>query len=105
MTENVKCEGCQIRACETEGNTLTPCTCEPSVSDTADIEPEERAELHAHFESYNTDCDGPISSAGVVAMKDEEREGEYGDIEFHNRVVSQVVNTYSIMATGTLTVT
>lgn len=61
--------------------------------------------LHAHFQTYSTDCDGAISRDYVEPMNDEEQESEYGDIKFHNRVISTVVNTYSLMYEGSLKVT
>lgn len=65
--------------------------------------------LHAHIETYATDCDGALSGGYLLTMNDEEVDraagGGFGDIQFHNRVLSHVVNTYSIMATGSLTVT
>ena len=60
--------------------------------------------LHAHVESYATDCDGPISRTYDMVMSDIERNSEFGDIDFHNRVLAHVVNTYSMRHTGTLRV-
>lgn len=66
--------------------------------------------LHAHFESYSTDCDGAISRDWIVTMNEEELAGQdqdnwFGEIEFHDRVVSAVVNTYSSFRGGRLEVT
>lgn len=61
--------------------------------------------LHAHVSTYSVDCDGPIERSNVMTMRDEEIASDFGDIEFHNRVVASVVNTYSLGSTGTLTVT
>lgn len=61
--------------------------------------------LHAHIDTYAVDCDGPISNSYVMTMNDDEKASEFGDIEFHNRVVASVVNTYSIFQQGTLRVT
>lgn len=52
--------------------------------------------LHAHFETAASDCDGLITRDYVVVPNDEERASEFGDIEFHDRVVAMVVNTYSL---------
>ena len=60
--------------------------------------------IHAHFESRSSDCDGTYDRSHVMTPNDEERASEFGDIEFHDRVVASVVNTYSILATGTLEV-
>lgn len=60
--------------------------------------------LHAHIQTYSTDCDGPLSSEHVMVMTDEEKVSDFGDIEFHNRVVSSIVNTYSIFQGGDLNV-
>lgn len=60
--------------------------------------------IHAHVETYSTDCDGPMSSGYLMAMNDNEKRSDYGDIEFHHRVVTRVVNTYSIFTEGTLKV-
>lgn len=65
--------------------------------------------LHAHIETYSTDCDGAISRDYVMTMTDEELSGQdapnwFGDIEFHNRIVAHVVNTYSSFRGGSLTV-
>lgn len=60
--------------------------------------------LHAHVESYTTDCDGPIVREFVLSPNSAEQAGDFCEIEFHHRVLTQVVNTYSLMDTGTLTV-
>jgi hypothetical protein len=65
--------------------------------------------IHAHFESRSSDCDGTYDRSHVLVPNDDERAGEdkdnwFGDIEFHNRVVASVVNTYSIHASGSLSV-
>jgi hypothetical protein len=65
---------------------------------------EPEPELHAHFASDATDCDGRITRDWVVTMTKKERTGEFGDIHFHDRIVADVVNTYSLMRTGALTV-
>lgn len=56
--------------------------------------------LHAHVETYATDCDGAISNDYIATMN----EGE-DDLDFHNRMVASTVNTYSLMAQGALKVT
>jgi hypothetical protein len=61
--------------------------------------------LHAHIDRTATDCDGRLDQSYVVTMLDSEVENQFGDIEFHNRVVAQFVNTYSILSTGSLEVT
>lgn len=68
---------------------------------------EETAEpkLHAHFSTTSTDCDGRIDRDYVLVMTDEERASEFGDIEFHDRIVASVVNSYSLDGEARLTVT
>ena len=61
-------------------------------------------EIHAHIETYSTDCDGPISRTYVMTMNDSERNSDFGDIEFHDRVTAHIVNTFSLMSTGRLDV-
>lgn len=61
--------------------------------------------LHAHIETRTRDCDGVIEWTHVMTMTEAERDGEFGDIEFHKRVVAATVNTYSLDSTGMLTVT
>lgn len=46
--------------------------------------------LHAHYESYATDCDGPISRDFVLDMYDDE--DEYA---FQQRVLLAVVSTHT----------
>lgn len=63
--------------------------------------------LHAHIESYSTDCDGPISSSYVLTMNEDELKGQdepnyFGDIYFLDRVVTTLVNSYSLLWRGTL---
>lgn len=61
--------------------------------------------IHAHVETYSTDCDGALSSGHLMTQNDDERDSQFGDIEFHERVVGYVVNTFSLLADGTLRVT
>lgn len=61
--------------------------------------------IHAHVETYSADCDGPLSSGYLMVPTDEELDAPFADIDFHNRVVASVVNTYSLDSQGTLTVT
>jgi hypothetical protein len=61
--------------------------------------------LHAHFSSESQDCDGRYSSEWIVAQPPEEASGDFADIDFHDKIVAQVVNSYSLDHTGTLTVT
>lgn len=61
--------------------------------------------LHAHIQTYAVDCDGPISSGYTMTVNDNEKRSDFGDIEFHHRVVNRVVNTYSLFLTGSLKVT
>ena len=62
--------------------------------------------IHAHIETYSTDCDGALSSGHVMVPTEHELKDEaFGDIRFHNRVVTSVVNTYSLDVVGTLRVT
>ena len=68
--------------------------------------------IHAHVETYSTDCDGPIVYDYVITPNEEEiaeheaKNGvnDFSDIQFHHRVVAHVVNTYSLYSQGTLTV-
>lgn len=60
--------------------------------------------LHAHIETAASDCDGLITRDYVMTMTDEERASEFGDLEFHDRVVTSVVNTYSLDGEATLKV-
>lgn len=67
------------------------------------------SQLHAHVDTYTTDCDGPIARDYVMVMSEDELSGQdqpnwFGDIEFHNRVVAHVVNTYSSFRGGHLEV-
>jgi len=61
--------------------------------------------IHAHVETYSTDCDGALSSGYLMVANESEQTEPFGDIEFHDRVVGNIVNTYSLDRTGTLTVT
>lgn len=60
--------------------------------------------IHAHVETASQDCDGRYTGGHLMVPTFEEQSSEFGDIEFHHRVVSQAVNTYSLMDSGTLTV-
>lgn len=60
--------------------------------------------LHAHYESAARDCDGLITQDYIIVPTDEERASEFGDIEFTDRVVANMVNAYSLDSTGTLVV-
>lgn len=60
--------------------------------------------LHAHVDRTATDCDGRFDQSYIVSMNESEITSQFGDIEFHHRVVNLAVNTYSILATGTLKV-
>lgn len=60
--------------------------------------------LHAHVETHATDCDGPLSSGYLLTMNDHEQADQFGDIKFMERVVSHVVNVYSLFRSGTLQV-
>lgn len=53
--------------------------------------------IHAHFETTATDCDGQIDRAYVVSAYDHEDE-----IDFHDRIVSLVVDTYALLFQATL---
>lgn len=55
--------------------------------------------IHAHFETTATDCDGQIDRAYVV----EAFPGE-DDLDFHDRIVALVVNTYSLLSMASLSV-
>lgn len=65
--------------------------------------------LHAHIESYAIDCDGPISRDYILTMNDDELAGQdqphyFGDLDFHERVLANVVHTYSSFRGGRLNV-
>jgi len=60
--------------------------------------------IHAHFSTRSSDCDGTYDRTYTVTPNDDERASEFGDIEFHDRVVASVVNAYSILASGRLSV-
>lgn len=60
--------------------------------------------LHAHVESYQSDCDGPISRDYVLTMNAEElADEEMGDLHFTERVAVSVGNFYASDG-GTFTV-
>lgn len=65
----------------------------------------DHSNLHAHVETYEVDCDGPISRDYVLTLQDAEREDQYGDIDFHRRVTGTIINTYSLLSEGNLKVT
>lgn len=58
--------------------------------------------LHAHIVKESRDCDGAYTSGHTMMQTHEEQASEFGDIEFHRRVVAEVVNSYSLMDTGRL---
>jgi hypothetical protein len=58
--------------------------------------------IHAHFESRSSDCDGTYDRTYVVTPTEKEIDSPSGDIDFHERVVGMVVNTYSILLAGSL---
>lgn len=58
--------------------------------------------LHAHFESYTTDCDGPITREYVLTMTDDEKTDGMGDLHFCERVLCSVANVYGLFRRGTL---
>lgn len=67
-------------------------------------------EIHAHIDTYSTDCDGGYSRSHVMTLNDAERKmagqpiNDFHEIDFTNRVVGTVVNAYSLMQEGRLTV-
>jgi len=61
--------------------------------------------LHAHLDRTATDCDGRIDDSRILVQNDEERADQFGDISFEARMVGSLVNTYSILNTGSLEVT
>lgn len=69
-------------------------------------------EIHAHVDSYSTDCDGAISRSYLMTLTDADRAkreaaagvNDFTDIEFTDRVVAHMVNAYSLMYEGKLTV-
>lgn len=70
-------------------------------------------ELHAHIAHDTTDCDGRITTSYLMTMTDDDRArkvaaagvNDFTDIEFTDRVVSTIVNAYSLEGEATLTVT
>lgn len=60
--------------------------------------------IHAHIETCSTDCDGPLTGGFVMVPTEDDLTSDFADIEFHHRVVSYVVNSYSLMAEGNLRV-
>jgi hypothetical protein len=67
-------------------------------------------EIHAHIETYSSDCDGTYTRTHVMTLNDSERRmagqpiNDFHEIDFTNRVVGSVVNAYSLMQEGGLTV-
>ena len=59
--------------------------------------------LHAHMEGSSRDCDGTYTYGHVYEMTTQERADQFGDLEFKNRVVANVMSLHAIH--GTLTVT
>lgn len=59
--------------------------------------------LHAHYESSSVDCDGRMDRSYVISPNDDERASEFGDLEFKERVLGNVVSVTGLG--GTLTVT
>ena len=58
--------------------------------------------LHAHVETESRDCDGMYTSGYVAAMTTLERNEEFSDLVFKDRVITGII---SVHAYGTLTVT
>lgn len=56
--------------------------------------------LHAHMETYEKDCDGPVSDSWVATKRADE-----DDIDFHDRILRNVASVYAILSTGALEVT
>ena len=52
--------------------------------------------LHAHVATAAADCDGPFYRDYVTTMTEDERTGEFGDIEFMNRVLTNHCSPYAI---------
>lgn len=63
--------------------------------------------LHAHVDWYSVDCDGPLSGSYLMTLSEEEQnpENDFWEIDFHHRVVNQVVSTFALFYKGTLEVT
>ena len=55
--------------------------------------------LHAHFDTASRDCDGLYTHDWIEPIREDE-----DDLDFHNRIVSLVVNTYSLMENAELKV-
>jgi hypothetical protein len=69
-----------------------------------EIDTQERT-LHAHISTQQRDCDGVLVTSHVMTPNEDERVSEFSDIEFHQRVLANVVSTYTIgEAGGTLQV-
>jgi len=58
--------------------------------------------LHAHMEGSSRDCDGDYSRGHVYEMTTLEKDDQFGDLHFKQRVIGNIV---SLHGHGTLTVT
>lgn len=59
--------------------------------------------IYAHMESEARDCDGMHYRDNDYNMEDTELNGEFGDLDFYDRVLSYTVSTSAI--DGTLRIT
>jgi hypothetical protein len=51
--------------------------------------------LHAHVNSYSSDCDGPIERSFIIVTEDTERDG-LGELTFKERVLALQVSFYAL---------
>lgn len=59
-------------------------------------------QLHAHVETYSTDCDGQYPGGETVEMTFEEQAGHdqdnwFGDLNFMNRVFVRFAGPYAVL--------
>ena len=60
--------------------------------------------VHAHIEKCSQDWDGRYTSGYTMVQTFEEQGSDTGDVAFHERIMGSIVNTYSLMGEGKLTV-
>jgi hypothetical protein len=51
--------------------------------------------LHAHTSTYSVDCDGPFYRDYVESMREDEREDQFADLVFKERVLGNHVSFHS----------
>lgn len=52
--------------------------------------------ITAHIETASSDCDGMHYASADYEMTDEERNGEFGDMEFFDRVATYLFSPFAI---------